>query len=124
MAIRLTPLGLIVVVTLLAGCGGKSTTSPAGPSGSGGTTTIHIPPGASPLTTTAYNPNPVSIQVGTTVTWVNDDSESHTSTSAAGVWDSGNLGPGGRFSFTFQAAGAFNYKCLVHPNMVGTVNVQ
>ena len=125
MRIRLIQLGLTVLATLIIiGCGGKSSPSPTGPSGSGAAATIHIPVGASTLTTTAYAPNPMTVQIGTAVTWVNDDSVSHTATSGSGVWDSGNIGPGSRFSFTFQSAGAFNYLCLVHPNMVGTITVQ
>jgi len=115
-------LGIAAACVMMTSCGGgkSSPTMPSGPTGA----TIHIPAGAAPLTTTAYAPNPVNVQVGATVTWVNDDSESHTSTSSAGAWDSGSLPPGARFSFTFQTVGSFNYQCLVHPNMVGTVNVQ
>ena len=115
-------LGVAALCLMSVTCGGgkSSPTMPSGPAGA----TIHIPVGASPLTTTAYVPNPVNVQVGATVTWVNDDSVPHTSTSSSGGWDSGNLPPGGRFNFTFRSAGSFNYLCLVHPNMVGTVNVQ
>jgi plastocyanin len=65
----------------------------------------------------------VTISVGGTVTWVNNDAVAHTST-ASGQWDSGILQPGGRFSRTFPVAGSFPYLCTLHPNMVGTVNVQ
>ncbi len=94
------------------------------PSGTGAVTAIRIPLGATPLTTTAYVPNPVTVQIGATVTWINDDNVSHTSTSSVSVWNSGDMPPGSRFSFTFQTAGVFNYLCLVHPNMVGTITVQ
>jgi len=34
------------------------------------------------------------------------------------------MAPGGGFSRTFDAAGAFQYKCTIQPNMVGTVTAQ
>jgi plastocyanin len=62
--------------------------------------------------------------VGTTVTWRNTDSTSHTSTSNAAGWNSGIIAPGGEFSFSFQSAGTFPYHCQIHPGMVGTVTVR
>jgi plastocyanin len=62
--------------------------------------------------------------VGTTVTWRNTDSTSHTSTSDAAGWNSGNIVPGGQFSFSFQTAGRFPYHCSIHPGMAGTVVVR
>ena len=43
-------------------------------------------PGASTMTTTAFNPNPITVSVGGTVTWTNNDSTSHTSTANGGAW--------------------------------------
>jgi plastocyanin len=80
--------------------------------------------GASILTTTAYSPNPLTVDVGTTVTWTNNDVMPHTSTADGGLWNSGTIAPGGRYSYTFQAAGTFPYHCGLHPGMVGTVTVR
>jgi plastocyanin len=85
---------------------------------------ISIVKGAVNQTTGAYTPNPVTIAVGTTVTWTNNDTETHTSTDNNRTWDSGPLAPGGRFSRTFQKTGSFQYFCSIHPNMVGTITVQ
>jgi plastocyanin len=96
---------------------------------------VRIPQGASELTDDAYFPNPVEVRVGDTVTWINDDSTSHTATS--GTSDSGSTGlfggtdespeiiepEGGTQSYTFDEAGEFPYYCTLHPNMVGTVIV-
>jgi plastocyanin len=87
-------------------------------------TTVSIVSGSSRLTTTAYAPNPVSVAVGGTVTWVNNDTTTHTSTADGGAWSSGSIAPGGQFSRTFGTAGTFTYHCTIHPNMVGTVQVQ
>ena len=92
------------------------------PSGSG--IPASIVAGASRMTTTAYAPNPITVAVGGTVTWTNNDSTTHTSTADAGAWNSGSIAPGGQFSRTFPSAGAFPYHCSIHPGMIGTVTVQ
>jgi plastocyanin len=71
----------------------------------------------------SFSPNPVEVKVGETVTWINDDSGRHTVTSKDGVFDSGMMGKGQSFSFTFDKAGEYLYFCEPHPNMVGTVVV-
>jgi plastocyanin len=79
---------------------------------------------------TAYSPNPIEIERGDTVTWVNKDFDPHTVTSgsfgdeeAGGEFDSGYMGPQSSFSLTFESSGEFEYFCALHPNMVGTVEV-
>ena len=71
----------------------------------------------------SFSPNLVEIKVGETVTWINDNSGRHTLTSKDGVFDSGMMGKGQSFSFTFDKAGEYPYFCEPHPNMVGTVVV-
>lgn len=85
---------------------------------------MSIVPNASVLTSTAYSPNPIAIKVGDSVTWRNDDNTAHTSSANNGAWDSGTINPGGSFRTTFNNAGTFAYRCMIHPNMVGTVTVQ
>ncbi|MDQ3727778.1 MAG: plastocyanin/azurin family copper-binding protein, partial [Thermoproteota archaeon] len=92
------------------------------------TTSVSIVPGSSTLTTDAYQPNPVQVSVGSTVTWTNNDSQPHTATSGEnatpdGRFDSGIMAPAATFDHTFTEAGEFPYFCLLHPNMVGTVSV-
>jgi len=64
------------------------------------------------------------VPVGTTVTWVNNDVDPHTTTSTTNVWSSPTLQPGGSFSMTFSSQGSFPYFCQIHPNMVATLVVQ
>jgi plastocyanin len=108
------------------GCGAYS--SPSAPTSDPPATTAGTPAsivqGASVLTTTAFAPNPVTVAVGGTVTWTNNDNTTHTSTANNGAWNSGNIGPGGKFSMTFPTAGSFTYHCAIHPGMVGSVTVQ
>jgi plastocyanin len=91
-------------------------------------TGVSIVPDSSSLTDTAYQPNPVQVSVGDTITWTNDDSQPHTATSGQnatpdGMFDSSIMAPGATFEHTFTEAGEFPYFCLLHPNMVGTVSV-
>jgi nitrite reductase (NO-forming) len=100
----------------------------AGTGATGGGTGVSIVPGSSSLTTDAYQPNPLQVSTGATVTWTNDDAQPHTATSGENVtpdgrFDSGILAPAATFEYTFTEAGEYPYFCLLHPNMVGTVSV-
>jgi plastocyanin len=96
---------------------------------------VIIPQDSSTLTDDAYRPNPIEVNTGDTVTWINDDLTSHTATSGSpesgstgmfgGTDDSPEIiGPeGDTQSFIFDEAGEFEYYCTLHPSMVGTVIV-
>src|ERR671924_1991573 len=71
----------------------------------------------------SFSPNPVEVKVGETVTWINDDSGRHTVSSKDGIFDSGMMGKGQSFSYTFDKAGQYPYFCSPHLGMVGTVVV-
>jgi plastocyanin len=70
-----------------------------------------------------FSPASLTVAAGATVTWVNNDTVTHTSTADGGAWDSGLITPGGSFSFTFSTAGTFPYHCNIHPGMTGTIVV-
>lgn len=128
-------LRLVVVSAILMfaiACGGGDATPPTTPSPApsptptvtGSSSSVTIPVGASSLGNRAYAPDDLTVAVGTTVTWMNTDSTSHTSTSNVTGFDSGIVAPGGQFSFAFQTAGTFPYHCAIHPGMIGTVVVR
>ena len=82
-------------------------------------------------TNACFIPNPVTIDIGDTVTWENVDNAAHTVTSGSpadgpdGVFDSSLIMAGGAsFSHTFNAAGTYDYFCMVHPWMYGSVIVE
>ena len=79
--------------------------------------------GAVTISNFKFTPPALSVAVGTKVTWTNNGSMNHTTTSNTGVWDSGPLANGKTFSFTFTKAGTFPYHCSIHPNMKGTITV-
>ncbi len=72
----------------------------------------------------SFQPGTLTIPAGTTVTWTNNDSVAHTTTSDTGLWDSGSLASGRSFSFTFNQPGTFPYHCAIHPFMKGSIVVQ
>ena len=97
------------------------------------TLTISIPKGVGvpgcEETNECYSPYEISVAVGTTVTWINDDIAAHTVTSGNfpehdGLFDSSIFLSGDTFEITFSDAGTFDYYCFVHPWMAGTVNVE
>jgi plastocyanin len=85
---------------------------------------VTIVSGARNLTTTAYSPNPLTVAVGTTVTWMNNDTSTHNSTADNGSFATGSITPGASASVKLASAGSFVYHCTIHPGMVGTVVVQ
>jgi plastocyanin len=71
-----------------------------------------------------FSPNPIQIQAGSTVTWTNSTSLTHTATSDTGAWDTGNIASGGTSaSITFNQPGTFSYHCTIHPTMRGSIIV-
>ena len=72
----------------------------------------------------AFGPDTLTVPSGTTVTWTNDDSTSHTVTADDDSFDSGSLADGATFEHTFDEAGTFAYHCEIHPTMTGEVVVE
>lgn len=62
----------------------------------------------------AFDPSPLRIKVGTTVTWENKDSAPHNVIADNGAFKSGTLREDGKFSFTFTQAGTYPYYCSFH----------
>jgi nitrite reductase (NO-forming) len=81
----------------------------------------------------SYSPNPITVKVGTTVTWLDKDRDMHTVTSglpnsedAGEFFDSGLTAlimPAKIYSHKFTHLGEFPYFCRIHPTMIGMVNV-
>src|SRR5215204_1653334 len=117
----------------MTGAGNATNATATGTGGANTGTSVSIVSGSSSLTDTAYQPNPIQVSVGNTVTWTNNDSQPHTVTSGSNGQPDNKfnsspnfsplLNPGQTFSFTFTQAGTYPYFCMLHPNMVGTVSV-
>ena len=71
----------------------------------------------------------LTVAVGTTVTWTNEDGAPHTTTSGqdgtfdGAGWNSSQLSKGESFGHTFNQVGTFPYTCRVHPSLSGTITV-
>ena len=102
---------------------------PAGPQ----TVKVDMPAGTAvpgcEETNECYIPASVTINVGDTVEWYNSDTAAHTVTSGSpangpsGVFDSSLVMGSASYSFTFEEAGSYDYFCMVHPWMIGDVQV-
>jgi plastocyanin len=82
------------------------------------------PPGAILMAGRVFRPATITVDAGTTVRWRNDDTRDHTVTATNNAYDSGILRPGATYSRVFATAGSFNYLCLLHPDMTGTIVVR
>jgi len=123
----------VLAVLVLTACGSSAyggsipTSDSASPSGGGSAVSI---------VDFAFAPQTLTVNAGTTVTWTNNDGAPHsvaatdgpsTGAKTTGLFDSGNLGSGQTFSFTFDKAGTYYYDCTLHAaqaSMHGTVIVQ
>lgn len=81
-----------------------------------------------------FGPQSLTVKAGTTVTFTNSDFVVHTATgtdAAPGnvapapndTFDTGILGHGESKQIKFDKAGTYNYFCMIHPQMRGTVTV-
>jgi plastocyanin len=70
-----------------------------------------------------FNPQIITVPVGTTVTWPNLDPVEHTVTSDTFVFDS-SLAFNETFSYTFTEPGTYPYSCTIHDFMFGRVIVE
>ena len=71
-----------------------------------------------------FLPETITVKRGMTLTWTNEDEAVHTVTADDGSFDSGRLGLGATFSYTFDQAGIIAYSCTVHPPMKARVVVE
>jgi plastocyanin len=69
-----------------------------------------------------YMPSVIRIHVGQTVVWQNGGRELHDVT-GNDDWHSGPIDPSTEYRHTFGFEGTFNYRCSVHPDMLGSVVV-
>jgi len=124
--ILLTVSCVLIIVGLLAAvsCGSSTPATTPTPGTTTPPPTTQTQANAVTIQNLAFSPATLTVSVGTTVTWTNKDSTTHTVTSNTGLFDSGFLNNGATFSFTFNTKGTFEYHCSIHTTMHGTVTVQ
>jgi plastocyanin len=113
------PLLLVAAVAIIAAaCNGSGPSAYGAPASTAATTT-----NAATIKGFSFQPEVLKVKVGAKVTWTNDDTVAHTVTADTTSFASGNLQPGGSFSFTFTRPGTYAYHCSIHPSMHGSVVV-
>lgn len=116
------------IFTGLAGCSDSTTNTDSGNGNGDGNGNNQPGPDEVWMEGRSFSPGNLEVEVGTTVTWENKSSEVHTVTSGSNrtydeLFDSGNISPGGTFSYSFDEVGEFDYFCRPHEGMTATVTV-
>lgn len=81
-----------------------------------------------PISVYAFRPDTLTVEVGTTVTWINYDEAEHI-IKIEGLFESPLLrsvtvaSEPETFSFTFDEVGTYEYLCTIHPTMTGVIEV-
>ncbi len=110
---------VLALATGLAACGDDADTPAAAARPAGQAVQIK---------TFMFDPEPVRVTAGTTVTWKNQDDILHTVTDGprgkpTGDFDA-QLRLGDTFRHRFSEAGTYRYVCTIHRGMDGTVVVR
>ena len=71
----------------------------------------------------AFDPASITVAVGDSVTWTNNDGSTHTATGDGGSFDAGTIAAGASQTVVFSIIGTYPYRCKIHSNMTGTVTV-
>jgi plastocyanin len=71
-----------------------------------------------------FIPSTLTVRVGDSIVWLNKDLFPHTATSSAGKFDSQGIAPEQSWTYKAAAKGAFDYVCIYHPTMRGTLQVK
>jgi amicyanin len=131
---------LAITIILVGVCGCTQTAPPVQPPATVTTpqqttqqltvTTIPVPQTTSSVSDNtiriknlAFDPAGITVKMGSTVRWVNQDSVPHRIVFVDGA-DSTVLAPSQSWSRKFDQAGTYDYSCTIHPTMQGTVIVE
>ncbi len=118
---KILPAALLMLTILLTACA-----SPAATSSGRGTPGIPVTGNEAKVSISgfAFNPATITIKVGQTVTWTNQDTAAHNIVADDNSWSSPSIAQGASYSHTFTTTGTFPYHCSIHPFMKATVIVQ
>jgi plastocyanin len=135
---RIIPVTSIVLGLILAGCSAVSTPRPPVDNSAAGNVATPTPPlqlentpilaptaGIAEVTIQnfAFSPAEITVAMGSTVRWTNQDGTAHTVKAADGSWTSTNIDKGGTFEKVFDKPGTYDYICGIHPAMKGRIIV-
>ena len=121
-------------ILAVAGCGSSDDDSGGSSSGSGSGSSSSSGGGGGGAASSsvkdtiknfAFEPDPVKVKAGGTITWTNEDSAAHNVIFDDKSVDSiDNLNQGQSGKVTFDKAGSYPYVCSYHSGMEGTVEVE
>jgi plastocyanin len=123
---KFVPIVSLCMLLVLGGyftvAGATVLTTTAPPSQHGDTSIVYI---LETPVTWDYSPPHIVVVIGVnnTVTWVSKSLAYDTITSINGDFNSGDIPPGGTYTYTFTDPGNYSYNCIFHPWMKGTVTV-
>ena len=111
----------------LAGCGsGGSSTSTSAPAASTAAAPA-VPSTGKAVSVTMKNiqfsPKSVTVKVGDSIKWTNEDSVAHNVVADGGAFKSDDFGKGSVFIYKATKPGTIKYVCTIHPGMDGTLTV-
>ena len=75
------------------------------------------------ITSSGFSPATLTVVTGSSVTWKNNDTTSHSITSVDGSISSGTIAAGSSYIKTFSSAGTFNYFDANKASMTGVLIV-
>lgn len=120
---------LLTSAALLGGCGGGEETAATEPATTPEPTQAASTPAAGEVRVAMkdfkFIPQDVTVEVGETITWVNEDTAQHNAVAADGEGPASELfNQGESYSWTAEKAGKIPYVCTIHPGMEGTITVR
>ncbi|MBW3630336.1 MAG: cupredoxin family copper-binding protein [Gemmatimonadetes bacterium] len=71
-----------------------------------------------------YEPAALTVAVGDTVVWTNEDALPHTATATDKAWDTGSIGSKESRTVVISQKGEQSYICTLHPNMRADLTAQ
>lgn len=103
-----------------------ATTVPATttPAGGGGSTTPPVGSNGVRMVDFGFEPAAITVDAGTTVTWVNTGQARHTVAADDGSFHSPDVRAGATYQQAFSTPGTYSYFCDIHPEMKGTISVR
>ena len=121
LALAVGALLLSAVLTACSGPFGGNCTPKAGSTGTGAQVVKVV---ADSKTVGAYQPETIAVPPGQSIEWVWEDTgNSHSVTADNGSFESCLQNAGYKFVVAFTTSGTYAYKCSIHPDMKGIVNV-
>ncbi len=136
--------GLLALTAIVVAACGRAEAAPQWPEQTYGAITVRlVKPSGTPfvappvpvgnavaLIGSTFEPTPLQVPLGTTVTWTNRDVIAHTVTSGVpgfpdGKWDGQLGGLGATFALTLSVPGTYAYYCRFHAGgMHGIIDVR